>query len=194
MLETNFLIVHEANGNGANRRSRALLQRDVAHMDTDPIRIDKLIDLAAEAARRAAPGPLKRYARAADISVSRASRHLNGDDPYSPPARMFALVDALARSDWGNAIPLISEQLRIVMAALIDEPDERLHQRLSECQRKGIEIDAEIRTAEHTAYAAAGAMRAALEDVDRARMKRIENDMLMSAIRTVQAERSERDR
>lgn len=195
MFETNVIMVHEEHANDGVFRTPATFEQDVAHMDPrDPIRDDEIVDLAAAAAKRAAPGPLKQYARAADISISRASRHLNGADPYSPMARMFALIDALTRSEYTTAIPLINEQIRIVMAALIDLPDHELDRRLTQLQNARFDLDHELRAAERDLHLAHDAQHKAWAKIDEVRAKLIEADLGIQAIRTVQSERAERGR
>lgn len=180
-----LLVIHEPDANGGAGRSPATFAGIFADMDAhDPIRLERLVDLAADATRRASPGPLKRYAKAAGVSVSRASRHLNGDDPYSPTARMYALVDALARSDYGSAIPLISEQINLIMAALQDRPPDELRRMRTEWVRNRIDRENALRHAElETAYAF-GIVAEKRAEERKARMGVLEADFMISSIDT----------
>lgn len=93
---------------------------------------DRLIRWAARAATRAAPGPHKQYARAAGISRSRATRHLNGD-AYAPASRFFELLDGLARNPKTTPFPLITEAILVTKRADFEGvDDEVLRSRLNE--------------------------------------------------------------
>ncbi len=182
------VLSHAGHANGRVRRSPATLGRKCAEMAQDPIRLAELIQRAAEAARRGAPGPQKQYANALGISTSRASRHLNGDDPYSPCVRLLSVVEALASGDYTSAVPLLLEAYGVAMEALNRRSTEDLEARLRELQRRRVEAQATLDRARLEEYARAVNYGAAA--VDNAMLAVAELDVELVAIRRILRERA----
>ena len=103
----------------ANTESRASNPQMCAQLRRrDPIRLDMLVSYAAGADRRGHPGKAIRYAHAHGVSRTRASRALNGSDPYSPGAKHLVYVEELRRN--ADPWPHVTEVISVAMQSVED--------------------------------------------------------------------------
>ncbi len=157
----------------------------------DPLRLAALMERAAAATQRAAPGKQKRYALALGISDSRASRHMRSDDPYSPAVRLLAAVDALASGDGTSAFAFLAEAYATAMEALSKRTTADLIARLREYGRRRIDAEANLQRALADEYER-GSLYGS-EAVDAARIALAEIDIELSVTRRILREREERN-
>lgn len=192
---TTLPFPHELQRNGALKRSPARFAGDVAVMSendhTDPVRLAELMRLAADATRRAAPGPAKRYARALGVSPSRASRHLSGDDPYTPAVKLLSAVEALASGQYTSALPLLMEAFAVALETLNRRATPDLENHLRELLRRRVEKKAALDAARVDEFER-GAVYGG-EESDKAAISVAEIDVEIVGVRRILRERAGRE-